>query len=256
VRALIVFAAALVAVPAASAGVSLRIEVARGPTFSLRCDPAGGTLPFAPRVCRDIAAHPQAMLAPTRARSLCVGGPNMPGLTVTLDGHASLNGSPFCNWPGGTALGIYWAASRHDAAMLARVEPRLRCDDDPALLVKPTPWASVAACVHGRWTPRTERLIRIAGRVPALDGFFPARLFPVDIGARRCTIPTGGLAMRRLRGTCGVNVTRVWGTPTVAFVERWPTATGSARHMWRVIVRRGRPTLADESGPTPPQRRR
>src|SRR5262245_22237886 len=40
-------------------------------TYTLRCAPASGTLPFAVRLCADIRAHPVAMLTPPTARSSC-----------------------------------------------------------------------------------------------------------------------------------------------------------------------------------------
>ena len=38
--------------------------------FVLMCNPTGGTLPFADRVCRAIARHPVAMLDPPPPRSV------------------------------------------------------------------------------------------------------------------------------------------------------------------------------------------
>ena len=140
-------------------------------SFTLGCRPVTGTLPLALRVCRDIARHPRAMLNPLPARTNCSGSPTMPQLTVTTsrDGEkASFGGSPNCGWPGGAALAVYFLAAQRDAQGLDRSEPLLRCDDNPTLLARPTPWASVVACVRGLWTPRTERLIRVAERLPAI----------------------------------------------------------------------------------------
>jgi hypothetical protein len=63
--------------------------------------------------------------------------------------NTRFSGRAFCDWPGGTALGIYWAASWRDVDTLDPIEVRLRCDDDPVLLAQPTPWTRVMACMHG-----------------------------------------------------------------------------------------------------------
>jgi hypothetical protein len=197
------------------------------------------------------------MLEPGQPRSFCSGGLFAPELTVTASAKGRktvFDGAPLCDWPGGTALGIYWAATQHDLKTLTRLEPRLRCDDDPVLLARPTPWASVAACVHGLWTPRSERLIRIAARSPVIAAFRPVRLFPHDIGAQRCSIPAGGPTRRSLRGTCGVYVSRVWSHPIVSFVQDWLRGHNSvARHTWRVTVIEGRAASVTQTGPSPPQ---
>jgi Tol biopolymer transport system component len=126
-------------------------------SFSLTCAPVSGTLPFAQRICGDIGRHPRAMLDPGKPRTNCGGSLVAPLLRVTArfgQKQTVLSGMPFCNWPGGTALGIYWAATKQDAQTLDRFEPRLRCGEDPVLLARPTPWASVNACRHGLWTAR------------------------------------------------------------------------------------------------------
>ena len=187
--------------------------------FTLTCAPTGGTLPFAARVCRDIEAHSQAMLDPRPQRSVCAGGPFMPVLVVSSKG-STFSGSPGCGWPGGTPLSIYWAAATRDMHLLDLMEPRLRCEDDPVLFARPPPWASIAACVHGLWTPRAEWLIRTAKRLIP-DG----RLFPPDPGAEPCGA-----------GLCGVYLTHVWSRPRVTFVE----TAGGRRQVWRVTVS-GRP---------------
>src|SRR3954452_17882876 len=95
----------------------LRGEVATK-RFSLGCMPVSGSLPLRARVCQDIAAHRQAMLRPRRARSSCGGSPLAPVVQVdSVDGsrHSSFSGMPWCGWPGGTPLTIYWDASRGDA---------------------------------------------------------------------------------------------------------------------------------------------
>jgi hypothetical protein len=227
-------------------------------SFSLVCGPPGGTLPLAARVCRDIRLHPRAMLRPPRRHSVCLGSPWSPELTVVAyaaGNKTTLSGIPFCDWPGGTALGLYWGAARTDERTVALAEPRLRCDEDPVLLGSPTPFASVAACVYGHWTPRTERLIQIVERSRAIARLRPRRLFPHDIGALPCTIPVGGpVTGRTLAGQCGVYVKHVWASPAVTLVEAWPRENnGVHRHVWRFVVRHGHALLVDESGPTLPQ---
>jgi len=165
---------------------------------------------------------------------------------------ARFGGAPFCDWPGGTALGIYWEATQRDEKLLDRFAPRLRCDEDPVLLARPTPFASVVACVHGLWTPRSERLILLAERVPKIAALRPRVLFPSDLGARRCAIP--GPFAQKFHGLCGVYLKRVWSKPVVTFVETWPRRDHrTARHRWRVIVRNGRGSVVSETGPVPPQ---
>jgi hypothetical protein len=237
-------------------------------SFSFTCGPVSGTLPFAARICGDIARHPKAMLRPLPSRGTCGGGPNMPDLTITSTSGgktATFAGAPGCGWPGGTPLAIYFAAARRNTHGLDLMEPRLRCEDDPVLLARPTPGASVAACVHGLWTPRTERLIRLAERAPKLAQLRLDRLFPQDIGARRCTIPAGAPNLAdgptyvpAVDGTCGVSVRNVWATARVTFVLTWPRTTNSAqrRHTWYVLIRRAQPVPVGEQGPLPPQLQR
>lgn len=201
--------------------------------FTVACQPVSGTLPFAARICRDIVRHPQAMLDPPAARWTCIGGPFMPELTVTATRNGtttSFEGSPGCDWPAGTALAVYFDAVERDLHGLALMEPRLRCGEDPVLLARPTPDASAVACVRGLWTPRTERLIRTAERLPAIAALGRS-LFPTEIGAEPCAIPAGGpYRQKPLNGLCEVTVKRVWSTPIVTFVESWPrTATARSR---------------------------
>ncbi|MFL5963037.1 MAG: hypothetical protein ACJ757_09130 [Gaiellaceae bacterium] len=220
--------------------------------YTLRCNPTSGSLPFADRICADVARHPVSMLAPGRARSLCGGRIFGPVIEVkaTRNGRtSSFGGQPGCGWPGGAALAVYWAASIRDTKWLSIFEPRLRCDDDPRLLAMPPRWPSIAACMHGRWTPRTERLIRVAEHVPSLAGLAPRGLFPDDIGVRRCAIDAGGPELRTIDGLCSVNVKDVWSTPEVSFTEEW----AKRRHSWRVTILDGTPRLDSQTGPVPPQ---
>ena len=112
-------------------------EVRHVRSFSLRCNPTGGSLPFAARVCRDIRLHPKAMLDPPhRTRpggqsSTCSGGPFMPEVSVTATANGAarrFDGSPDCSWPGGQAVGVYFDAAlkRHDPPCEKRVTASLR----------------------------------------------------------------------------------------------------------------------------------
>jgi hypothetical protein len=228
-------------------------------SFSLTCRPVGGTLPDASRICGDIRGHPMAMLDPAKPRWSCAQPPGGSTLTVTTWTRGETHtfaGAPGCDWPGGPTLEIYWAAIQHEPQALDRIEPTLRCEEDPTLLAKPTPRASAVACVHGLWTPRTERLIRLAGTVAPLSSPPAYKLFPHDIGAKPCKFRSGAYRVQPIRGVCGVNAKNVWSTLTITFVETWPAAsTRTARHRWIVQVQDGRARLVGQSGPTPPQNR-
>jgi hypothetical protein len=157
------------------------------------------------------------MLAPLPARSACSPGAFAPNVAVAVEHGASFTGIPFCGWPGGTPLAIYWAASRSDARTLAVAEQRLRCEDDPALFAKP--WASIAACVHGLWTRAAERAIRVAERARRLALVRAATIFPPDPGVVRCRIP--GPFARAYGGLCGVRLTGPPSRKLVRLVEAW-----------------------------------
>jgi hypothetical protein len=224
--------------------------------YSLDCRPAGGSIPFAARLCKDIARHPLSMLDPPRSRSVCAGAVNGPVVSVSSNWNgrrASFAGEPGCDWPGGTGLAVYWAAVDKDEHALGQFEPRLRCDDDPTLLAKPTPWRSVFACTHGLWTPRTAKLIRIAEQVPPIPGLAPRSLFPQQIGTRRCRILAGGEGVRHLAGSCEVNVTRVWDHPRVSLTENWSAGSGMRRHTWVVTIVGNKGKLTGQRGPVAPQ---
>jgi hypothetical protein len=240
-----------------------RLTVRRVQVFSLSCSPTGGNLPLAGRICRDIARHPKAMLDPPhsglrRTSIVCSGGPFMPQLAVavtTNGGTRRIAGSPGCNWPGNQAIAVYFDAATRDMRYLGKSESELRCDEDPVLFQVPTPLASVVACRHGLWTPRSEQLIRLAERSPALAPHQPARLFPHDIGSLPCAIHAGGaFPGQRLAGRCGVTMKNVWAKGTVSFTEDWPSGSGkTARHIWHVVIH-GNSVLANsQSGPPPPQ---
>jgi hypothetical protein len=167
----------------------------------------------------------------------------------------SFSGSPGCDWPGNQAIAVYFDAANHDVSSLSMSESELRCDEDPTLLAVPTPLESVVACRHGLWTAHAERLIRVAAGAPELAGLGAARLFPRDVGAMPCAIHSGGaFPGRRLAGVCGVRITSPWSTATVTFTEKWTNAPGkSARHIWRVTIRRNHVVGMSQSGAAPPQ---
>lgn len=259
-------ALALLAGGCGGRGSAVRVDVAigwpavahrRAESFTLRCQPTGGTLPFAARLCRDIAAHAQAMLRPLPSRSQCGGLANGPTVTVSTRAggkSATFSGQPGCGWPGGTPLAIYWAATRRDLRSLTLMEPRLRCDDDPRLLARPTPSVAVAACTHGFWTARNEGLIRLAETIPDLRVLRPRQLFPRDVGVFPCRIVVGGPTTKVASGECGVAVRNAWSTPTVSFVEALRGPAGELfRHRWVVRIADGRPRLVAQSRNAVPQ---
>lgn len=233
-------------------------RVQQSQSFSLTCNPTGGTLPLADRICGDIARYPRAMLDPRYAQRVVCGalmeGPSL-SVVATVGGRATrFGGQPvFCE-PGGVGLVVYDAAVRQDTQTLDLIEPRLRCDEDDFLFSTPTPTASVVACVRGLWTPRAEVLIRTATQLPSLAAIQAAQIFPTDPGAEPCTIDAGGPGPgRTLEGDCGVSLKNVWSSPTVSFVENWPVGAKTARHVWHVTVANGVALLASQSGPVPPQ---
>jgi hypothetical protein len=243
--------------------ITYRASAQKEQTFSLMCNPTGGSLPFAARICRDATLHPKAMLDPPHRRPggktiVCSGGPFMPQLSVSATSSGAtrrFSGSPGCSWPGDQAVSVYYDAAKNDKRDLTRAESLLRCDEDPALFAVPTPLASVVACTHGLWTPRSEQLIRLAEKAPALAGLKPSRLFPHDIGALHCTIPAGGPHPRRnLAGVCGVTMKNVWSNATVSFTEDWTSGPNkTVRHIWHIVIRRMRVVGSSQSGPVPPQ---
>ena len=253
--------------------ISVRIRVSTFPgtvrrvqSFSLSCNPTGGSLPLAGRVCRDISLHPKAMLDPPHRSpggnsSVCSGSEFMPVVSVTATANGStkrFTGTPGCSWPGDQAVSVYFDAAQNNQRDLPRSEALLRCDEGPVLFAVPTPLASVVACTHGLWTPRSEELIRLAEKTPALAGLQPPQLFPHDIGAVVCTIHAGGFVRgRKISGLCGVTMKNVWSKPTVSFTEDWPRGAGkTARHIWRVVLQGKRVIATTQSGPVPPQLRR
>ena len=159
-------------------------------SYTLTCDPAGGTLPLADQICAVIAAHPSAMLAPAQGRATCSPPAGVPSLTVTAtaDGVTrSFGGVPMCSWPVGTTLQVYAAATGGDAEALAKAAAVLHCGEDPALLALPTPWTDVNRCLDAGFVapprrPSAREIVRLAERAPELRPLHPSRLFPEQVG--------------------------------------------------------------------------
>jgi hypothetical protein len=252
------------------AGIEVNVAVTAGQlgsrrvrSFTLTCNPVGGTLPLAQRICRDIKLHRKAMLdppkpGPPRKTIVCSGGRSMPLVSVraTRGGTTrTFSGSPNCDWPGSQALAVYFEAASNDTSSLPMSELELRCDEDPTLLSVPTPLASVVACRHGLWTAHAENLIRIAASAPKLVAFQAATFFPHDVGALPCTIHAGGAYPgKKLPGLCGVTIHNPWAEATVSFTEDWPIAAGrTARHIWHVLIKRNHVIATTETGAPPPQ---
>jgi hypothetical protein len=98
--------------------VSIEIKVsaprARVQRYLLGCDPTGGTLPSAARVCALIAAHPAVMLRPRSSNTLCYDPARAPVVSVraTWRGRTTrFSGEPGCGWPALSALTVYYNAS-------------------------------------------------------------------------------------------------------------------------------------------------
>ena len=214
--------------------------------FVLTCDPTGGTLPFASRVCADIARHPTAMLHPGAPRSFC--SPNVTdqvAIATTVDGRTSTEplDVPGCNWPGSARLGVYLAAALRQRGQLLLWERRLRCDEPP--FVGPSP-PSLLVCELDE--------IRTAERVPALAALRPAALFPANTGSRACDIPAGGPVSRFLHGTCSVSVAPGnLNHRKLVFTEAWTNGPHRQEHTWLVSLNRSPPVLLAQSGVGPPQ---
>ena len=107
--------------PASSITVAIEVKVVGPPPsdvrYSLGCNPTSGTLPFAARVCEDIATHPSAMLRPRFSSTLCYSsalGPIVTVRTTWQGGPSTFSGEPGCGWPGATPLSVYYNASQHD----------------------------------------------------------------------------------------------------------------------------------------------
>jgi len=118
--------------------------------YRLRCDPPGGDLPRATAVCDAIAQHRDLFLNPPPNRSICIGGLGVPpGISIKgryLDDEVEVVGRS-CNWPDGLGLAVIEAAVGHPPAF-DRAVARLRCGEDPRLVVDDTPWPQVRACLR------------------------------------------------------------------------------------------------------------
>jgi hypothetical protein len=120
---------------------------------------------------------------------------------------------------------------------------------------------SYTACIAGLYTPRIDRLIRIATRAPSLAAIGAALSFPIHAGAQLCRI--AAVRPGFPEGLCAISLEHPWGDPTITFELTWVNGlgngqTGSAlrRHTWRVVLRKDRVVSLTQSGPPPPQLRR
>lgn len=254
---------------AAPPKVSIQIEVktydrtqaspaAKTQSFTLTCNPTGGTLPLASAVCADIGRYPAAMLDPAPNRWQCLGeilGPSLK-IRATANGKTvRYGGEPFCDLPSGTAVGVFWEASQNNNPELTKTSARLRCGEPPVITESND---SFGACEHGLWTVHSEKLIHVAEQTPAVAALQPERLFPADIGLRACQIPAGGnprSVQRLLQGQCQVSLKNSWSRPTVTLVEDWPIGTSgkTARHVWQIRITGNRAAVVSQAGPVPPQ---
>ncbi len=218
-------------------------------SFSLTCNPTGGTLPLAERICRDVELHPKVMLDPPPR--ICNTGAKRP---PTLAVMATANGrtTRFDTWKNcGVTIEIYSSAIEENLAEVERLEPQLRCFEGAMVRAH---FMSVHACRRGLWTPRWRSLIRLAESTPSLAAVRPARLFPGNVGVRECTIPTGGTSRERLPGVCAISAKGAWPSPILGFRETWTGPGGrTRRHTWRIVFDNGRVISVSESGQLPPQ---
>jgi hypothetical protein len=119
-------------------------------THRLRCDPVGGDLPRAAAVCDAIAQHRDLFLNPPPNRSICLGGPGVPpGISIKgrYQGEEVDVVGRSCHWPDGLGFAVIEAAVLRPSAF-GRAVARLRCGEDPRLLVENTPWSQVRACLR------------------------------------------------------------------------------------------------------------
>jgi hypothetical protein len=232
-------------------------------SFSLTCNPTGGTLPLAAHVCDDIKRHPGTMLNPDAIgvrpmRHICG---FLPGysrsltVTVTRSGTTdSFSGATyFCGneSPLIDASAIYLAAIGGNEAYLTAIESGLRCLSDRAFLC-------VADIGLG-----THYAIAGATQARALNPIRPLEsLFPFGIGTQACRIPVGRpISGKLLSGRCSVDVQgleKPSSMPTVVFSEMWPLpASETASHTWLVLVdgfaQYAQVVSVTQNGAVPPQ---
>ena len=207
-------------------------------------------LPFAARVCADIARHPQAMLRPAKSRSTCSGFLDWTGRSRCSGergrGTGGLRRSTRLRMAGRRAadrlLGRF--ARNRERPQVRRVADPLR--DDPAVL---GPNRHEPAGVPARpWTPRVTRMIRIAKAVPAVPvaGGPP----PEKIGVQPCTSPVANGAVAGSAGSAG---SRSSGRGRGRCSRSRGLVGHPPRPTWRVLVRGGDAELTIESGPALPQ---
>ncbi len=231
-------------------------------SFSLTCNPTGGTLPLANIVCEDIRRYPAAMLHPQAPEPypgyhMCSGSiisSTTMSVSVTASGTSSsvsgqLSGC-FSKSPPYDALLIYYTAiSRNQSALLA-LGPGLRCAHHPGFL-----------CVFNI-AGGIEETVWSAERARALNPLRPLS-FPEGLGTQNCPIRVGPFASTKyLSGQCSVDLEGLEepsSKPVVVFTETWPLRSGETdSHTWRVRVsgytRDSKVISVTESGTAPPNR--
>jgi hypothetical protein len=234
-------------------------------SFSLTCDPTGGNLPLADRICANILRYPRTMVNPPPRKAdipyhICSGCALLGHTEITVTTTANGATHSFDNTGGyyglrdvrlDDAIRLYRAAIDGNEPALVAFEPGLRCRRDPAFLC-------VDAITYG-----VRDSIVAAGTATAFSRLQPiSRLFPETIGTETCVIPVGGRAPARpLTGRCSVDVRgleKPSSRPIVVFTETWPvSARATASHTWHVLLTGYRATSkvvsVTQSGALPPQ---
>jgi len=132
-----------------STDLTITVTAFEETSYQLRCDPPGGDLPRAAAVCEELAQHRDLFLSPPPTRSTCAGSVGVPP-SISIEGlyrddEVRVAGRS-CDWPGGLGLAVIEAAL--SLRPFEQAVARLRCGEDPRLLVPTTPWRSVQACLR------------------------------------------------------------------------------------------------------------
>lgn len=234
-------------------------------SFTLTCNPAGGTLPLAAEVCEAVRRYPTLMLDPTPPEPYAIGrmcngtifSTKLMSVRATARGKTSSFGGQVagCDWqsPPYDALLIYDAAASRDAARLIALELGLRCPAARRLMCTDEARGKVDSAMRSaaRGFTRNPSLRPLAGTLPP------------DLGTRSCEIRIGPLGSTKyLAGVCSVRLEGIWrraANPVAVFTETWPLPAGdTASHTWRLRLdgySEGAKLLSvSESGAVPPQR--
>src|SRR3954451_12834895 len=197
------------------AEISLRVEAygftAGAPEARIRtltCRPTGGTLPFAARICSDLARQPNAMLRPAPPQCVTLGGP-WPTPRVHVTGDARGRRVAFSGEPSNcdAVSSVYADAAWGSAAGLVVSERWLRCLENPGVSARTV---TFLACHDGSWSPHARRLIRAAATVREVAALHRDGVFPRNVGVRECRVGE--------RGLCAVYLHNAWSSPMVSFV--------------------------------------